>query len=59
MTLQRRYEILAQQYEDLLKNYNHVLRLAKENSDCYEYCLQDLEKEIKELKIKYEGKSNE
>lgn len=47
--LQRRYDIMCSQYETLLKQYNHVLKLAKENADSHEFCLQELEAKVEEL----------
>lgn len=37
-------------WDELNKKYYEVLKLAKENADSNEYCLQELEKENKELK---------
>lgn len=37
-------------WDELNKKYTEVLKLAKENADSNEYCLQELEKENKELK---------
>ena len=47
--LQRKNDINIKQYNSLLKQYNEVLRLAKENADANEYCLQGLEVKIENL----------
>ncbi|MCM1339400.1 MAG: hypothetical protein NC191_06990 [Muribaculaceae bacterium] len=44
-----KYDITTRQYEALQKKYIEVLKLAKENADSYEYCLQELEEKIAEL----------
>ena len=36
-------------WDELNKKYTEVLKLAKENADSNEYCLQELEKENEEL----------
>ena len=41
---------LKQENKELKEKYSHVLELAKTNADSNEYCLQELEKENKELK---------
>ena len=48
--LQQENELITKQYNSLLKKYNEVLRLAKENADSYEYCLRELEEENERLK---------
>lgn len=47
--LERKNEINVKQYNSLLKQYNKVLKLAKENADANEYCLQALEVKIENL----------
>ena len=44
--LERKNEINVKQYNNLLKQYNEVLRLAKENADSMECCCQELEKRL-------------
>lgn len=46
----KREEELKQENKELKEKYSHVLKLAKTNADSNEYCLQELEKENKELK---------
>lgn len=46
MTKEDEIELITKQYNSLLKQYNEVLRLAKENADANEYCLQELEKRL-------------
>ena len=41
---------LKEQLKCLEQKYNEVLKLAKENADSNEYCLQELEKENENLK---------
>lgn len=48
--LEDKYNLAAKQYGSLLKKYNEVLKLAKDNADSSEYCLQELEKENERLK---------
>lgn len=47
--LEKEYDMLFKQYNVLLKKYNEVIRLAKENADSNEYCLQELEKKVERL----------
>lgn len=47
--LEKIYPIAIKQYNNLLKRYNEVLKLAKENADSYEFCLQELEIKIENL----------
>lgn len=49
--LERKYKINVKQYDELLKQYNAVLKLSKENADANEYCLQELEIKIENLSI--------
>lgn len=42
-------------WDELNKKYTEVLKLAKENADSNEYCLQELEKENRELKKQIES----
>ena len=42
-------------WDELNKKYTEVLKLAKENADSNEYCLQELEKENEELKKQIES----
>lgn len=47
-------------YKRLEQKYNEVLKLAKENADSNEYCIQELEKELEPFKDEYfNGLSNE
>jgi hypothetical protein len=48
--LQQENEIISKRYNSLLKKYNEVLGLAKQNADSNEYCIQDLEKKFEKLK---------
>lgn len=48
--LQNLLEITTKQYNSLLKRYNEILQLAKENANANEYCIQELEKENEKLK---------
>lgn len=48
--LQEILEITSKQYNSLLKKYNEVIKLAKENADSNEFCIQELEKENEQLK---------
>ena len=45
-----KYALLAKQYEKLKNQYITVLDLAKRNSDAYEFCLKNLEKEVEQLR---------
>ena len=47
---ENKYNQLAKQYEHLLKQYQDVLQLAKKNADCFEICMQGLEKEIEKYR---------
>ena len=51
--LERKNEINVKQYNSLLKQYNEVLRLAKENADSMEYCCQELEKRLEPFQDDY------
>ena len=51
--LERKNEINVKQYNNLLKQYNEVLRLAKENADSMEYCCQELEKRLEPFQDEY------
>lgn len=51
--LERKNEINVKQYNSLLKQYNEVLRLAKENADSMEYCCQELEKRLEPFQDEY------
>ena len=51
--LERKNEINVKQYNSLLKQYNEVLRLAKENADSIEYCCQELEKRLEPFQDEY------
>ena len=53
--LENKLEDMTAELEDLRERYDDVLRLAKENADVNEYCLQALEKENAELKEKVES----
>lgn len=41
--------LTTNQYNSLLKKYNEVLQLAKENADSMEYCCQELENKLEEI----------
>ena len=56
--LEEGMEDLNTELESLREQYHTVLNLAKQNADANEYCLQELEKENKELKKKL-GVNNE
>ena len=51
--LERKNEINVKQYNSLLKQYNEVLKLAKENADSMEYCCQELEKRLEPFQDEY------
>jgi septation ring formation regulator EzrA len=51
--LEKRNEINVKQYNSLLKQYNEVLRLAKENADSMERCCQELEKRLEPFQDDY------
>lgn len=44
-----KYNATVKQYEALQKQYIHVLSLAKQNADSYEFCLKGLEDRIEEM----------
>ena len=44
-----KYNATVKQYEALQKQYIHVLNLAKQNADSYEFCLKGLEDRIEEM----------
>lgn len=50
---------LSEANERLERQYEDVLKLAKENADSNEYCLQELEQENERLKEKYNVASYE
>ncbi len=47
--LKEKLEMTSKQYEALQKQYIHVLNLAKQNADSYEFCLKGLEDRIEEM----------
>lgn len=47
--LKEKLEMTLKQHEALQKQYIHVLSLAKQNADSYEYCLKGLEDKIEEM----------
>ena len=51
--LQRKNEINFRQYNELLKQYNAVLKIAKENADAHEFCLNELEKRLEPFQDEY------
>lgn len=51
--LERKNEINVRQYNELLKQYNTVLKIAKENTDAHEFCLQELEKRLEPFQDEY------
>lgn len=51
--LERKNEINVRQYNELLKQYNTVLKIAKENADANEFCLQELEKRLEPFQDEY------
>lgn len=51
--LQAENEMITKQYNSLLKQYNEVLRLAKENADAHEFCLQELERKLQPFQDEY------
>lgn len=51
--LERKNEINVRQYNELLKQYNVVLKIAKENADAHESCLQELEKRLEPFQDEY------
>lgn len=55
--LENRLEDLTAELENLRERYTEVLKLAKENADANEYCLQELEKENEKLKEKVSGQN--
>lgn len=50
--LENKLEDITTELEDLRKRYDIVLKLAKENVDANEYCIQELIRENEELKMK-------
>lgn len=50
--LENKLEDITTELEDLRKRYDIVLKLAKENADANEYCIQELIRENEELKMK-------
>lgn len=48
--LKESLDLAIKQYEALVNKYHEVLKLAKENADSNEFCLQELEKENEKLK---------
>lgn len=57
--LERKNEINVRQYNELLKQYNAVLKIAKENADAHEICLQELEKRLQPFQDEYFAGLNE
>jgi len=57
--LERKNEINIKQYNSLLKQYNKILKLAKENADANEYCLRELEKRLEPFQDDYFNGLNE
>lgn len=51
--LERKNEMNVRQYNELLKQYNTVLKLAKKNSDANEFCLKELEKRLEPFQDEY------
>ena len=51
--LERKNEINVRQYNELLKQYNTVLKIAKENADAHKSCLQELEKRLEPFQDEY------
>lgn len=51
--LERKNEINVKQYNELLKQYNTVLKIAKENADANEFCLKELEKRLEPFQDEY------
>lgn len=51
--LERKNEINVRQYNELLKQYNTVLKIAKENADANEFCLKELEKRLEPFQDEY------
>lgn len=51
--LERKNEINVRQYNELLKQYNAVLKIAKENADANWFCLQELEKRLEPFQDEY------
>ena len=51
--LERKNEINVRQYNELLKQYNTVLKIAKENADANEFCLKELEKRLEPFQNEY------
>ena len=53
--LENKLEDITTELEDLRKRYDIVLKLAKDNADANEYCIQELIRENEELKMKLGG----
>jgi len=47
--LEQENELISKQYNSLLKQYDELLRVAKENDDCNEFCISSLEKKYDKL----------
>lgn len=56
--LERKNEINVRQYNELLKQYNTVLKIAKENADAMDYCCNELEKKFEKIRIKCKEDTN-
>ncbi len=53
--IENKLEDITTELEDLRKRHDIVLKLAKENADANEYCIQELIRENEELKMKLGG----
>jgi len=51
--IQRRYEIMVKQYDDLLRKYNDLLIITKKATDTSEHCINKLEKELEPFMDEY------